>query len=80
MITAKLSNGALVIGIEARNVEHLKAGHPFHLHGSQVGGFDGVTELLIVYGDTLKQVYDQLNEASGGQLPPFVQPKRRDDA
>ena len=75
MIRAKLSNGALVIGIEARNVEHFKAGRPLHLHGAEIGGFDGVTQLYIVYGETLKDVYDEINNASGGQLPPFEEPQ-----
>jgi len=80
MIKAKLSNGALVLGIEERNVEHLKAGHPLHLLAEEVGGFAGVTQLLIVYGETLKKVYDELNDACGGQLPPFVEPQRRSDS
>lgn len=80
MIKAKLSNGALVLGIEARNVEHFKAGHPLHMHGAAIGGFDGVTELYIVYGNTLRDVYEELNKATGGQLPPFVEPQRKHDA
>ena len=76
MIKLKLSNGALVLAIEARNVEHFRAGHPLHLHGAEIGGFDGVTELYIVYGNTLRDAYDEINKNLGGQLPPFDEPKR----
>ena len=72
-----MQNGTLVLGIEARNIEHFKAGHPMHIGGAEIGGFGNVTELLIVYGDTLRDVYDQLNEACGDQLPPFVEPQRK---
>ena len=81
MLKAKLSNGALVLGIEARNIDHFKAGHPLHLYGAEIGGFDGVTELYIVYGETLRDVYEQIDRAlGGGQLPPFVEPKKRQNA
>jgi hypothetical protein len=76
VLRLKLSNGALVLGIDARNVEHFKAGHPLHFHGAEIGGFDGVTQLYIVYGETLRDVYDEINKASGGQLPPYEEPQR----
>lgn len=68
MIKLKLSNGALVLGIEARNIEHFKAGHPMHFHGTEIGGFGNVTELYIVYGETLRDVYDEINKSLGGQI------------
>jgi hypothetical protein len=76
VIKLKLSNGALVLGIEARNIEHFKAGHPLHMHGTEIGGFDGVTALYIVYGETLNDAYTEINKALGGQLPPFEEPQR----
>jgi hypothetical protein len=76
MIKAKLSNGALLLGIEERNIAHFRAGHPLFLHGAEIGGFADVTQLIIVYGTTLKDVYEQLNDATGGQLPPFLEPEK----
>lgn len=75
MIKLKLSNGALVLAIEARNVEHFKAGRPLHLHGAEIGGFGNVTQLYIVYGETLREAYDEINKNLGGQLPPFEEPQ-----
>jgi hypothetical protein len=79
MIKLKLTNGVLVLAIEARNVEHFKAGHPLHVHGAEIGGFGNVTELYIVYGDTLHAAYTEINKALGGGLPPFVEPQKRSD-
>jgi hypothetical protein len=78
LIKAKLSDGSLVLGIESRNVDKLKDGQPIHVHGTEIGGFDGATQIYIMYGETLRDVYDELNEASGGQLPPFEEPQRQE--
>lgn len=67
MLIARLSNGVMVLGIDAENVKRLKEGKPILKALSQFGGKD---DILIIYGDTLDDVQRELAEASDGPLPP----------
>lgn len=66
MLIARLSNGVMVLGIDAENVKRLKEGKPILKALSQFGGKDDV---LIIYGDTLDDVQRELETAQGSPLP-----------
>jgi hypothetical protein len=67
MIRARLSNGSFVLGIDANNLRELKAGHPIVVDLTDNGGMDII---MIVYGETLTDIMEELQEASGAPLPP----------
>jgi hypothetical protein len=66
MITARISNGTFILGIDAENVRQLKGGQPIHVSLSEFGGTDNVA---IMYGETLASIRNEL-EAVFGPLPP----------
>lgn len=65
MLIAKLSSGTILLGIDAENVKRLKAGQPILKSLAQFGGTDDV---VIVYGDSLKDIQREL-EKHFGPLP-----------
>lgn len=67
MIRARTSDGRYILGLDARNVQRLKAGEPIVADLSQMGGRDVV---MIVYGETYQAIMDELAEATGAPLPP----------
>lgn len=67
MIKARLSDGRFILGLDAINVQRLQAGQPIACSLAQVGGTD---DLIIMFGPTLQDIVDQLQQANGGPLPP----------
>lgn len=70
MIRARLSNGDFLFGIDAENVRRLRNGHPIVVDLTLMGGTD---KFLIMYGETMQHVADELERMTGQKLPP-VQP------
>jgi hypothetical protein len=66
MLRARLSNGVFILGIDAENVKRLKDGKPILVSLAELGGHDDV---MIMYGDTLLDIQDELEQASGSKLP-----------
>jgi hypothetical protein len=66
MIRARLSNGVFLLGIDSENVKRLKEGKPIVLSLAELGGTDDV---MIVYGETLKDIVEALEAATGQPLP-----------
>lgn len=66
MIRARLSNGTYLMGIDAENVKRLKAGQPIEIDLTLLGGTDKV---VLMYGETMQAIVDELQEASGQKLP-----------
>jgi hypothetical protein len=66
MIRARTSDGTFILGIDAENVKRLKQGKPIIVCLSELGGTDNV---LIMYGDTLQDIQNELERASGQPLP-----------
>lgn len=64
MIVARATNGMFILGIDAENVKRLKEGKPIL---KCLGQFGGTDDVLIVYGDTLDDVQNEL--AKLGPLP-----------
>lgn len=62
MIKAKLSNGAIILGLSALNIERLKADSPIKFDGRPLG-FPG--DVFIVYGETEVAILHELNLAEG---------------
>lgn len=67
MIRARLSNGDYLFGIDAENVRRLLAGMPIVVDLALMGGQN---KILIVYGADMADLTRQLEEATGGPLPP----------
>jgi hypothetical protein len=63
VIKALLSNGTVILGLSAMNVERLKAGDPIKFDGRPLG-FPG--DVGIVYGETELAILHDLQEAEGG--------------
>ena len=74
MLRARMNNGAFILGIDAENVDRLKNGQPILVCLAELGGSDDV---LIMYGDTLQDIKNELERASGQPLP---EPKSLDKA
>jgi len=74
MIHARLSNGDFLFGIDAENVRRLRNGHPIVVDLTLMGGTD---RFLIMYGETMQHVADELERMTGQKLPP-VQPMPRE--
>lgn len=66
MIRARLSNGVFILGIDAENVKRLKEGKPIMVSLAELGGSDDV---LIMYGETMQAIAQELERASGEPLP-----------
>ncbi len=62
MIKARLSNGTLILGLSAVNLERLKANEPILFDGRPFG-FSG--NIGIVYGETEEAITRDLLRASG---------------
>lgn len=62
MLIARAGNGMMILGIDAENVRRLKDGKPILKALSQFGGKD---DILIIYGETLQDVRQQLEKAWG---------------
>lgn len=67
MLRARLGNGLFILGLESENIRRLKAGEPIVVSLAQIGGTDDV---MIMYGDTLQDIIDELERASGQPMPP----------
>ena len=67
MIRAKLANGDFLFGIDAENVRRLKEGKPIVVDMSEIGGHD---KFILMYGDTMQDIVDELSKATGQDLPP----------
>jgi hypothetical protein len=65
VIVARLSNGAFLLGVDAKNIELLKAGKPIVKRLEEFGGKDIV---YIMYGDDLDNIKAQI-EAVFGKIP-----------
>ena len=74
MLRARMNDGTFILGIDAENVKRLKDGQPIIVCLSELGGMDDV---LIMYGDTLQDIKNELERASGQPLP---EPKSLDEA
>ncbi len=77
MLRARLSNGTFLLGMDATNVKRLKAGDPIVVDLSLLGGRD---RFMLVYGDTLQAIMQELERVTGEKLPPaqpFHDPKDR---
>lgn len=66
MIRARLSNGTYLMGLDAENVRRLQSGQPIEIDLTLLGGTDKV---VLVYGETMQAIVDELEEASGQKLP-----------
>lgn len=66
MLRARLSSGTFILGIDAENIERLKAGQPIVVSLAELGGTDDV---VIMYGETLEAIAKELEKASGQKLP-----------
>lgn len=67
MIQARLTDGSFLFCFDAENVRRLKDHKPLHIDLTRLGGTD---KLVIVYGDTQKDILDALEQLQGGPLPP----------
>jgi hypothetical protein len=70
MLRARLTNGKMVLGLDAGNVDRLMEGKPIVVDFSELGGSD---QVMIMYGPTLQHVLAQLEQATGqslGVVPP----------
>jgi hypothetical protein len=68
-MTTKDGRPMLLLGIEAENVKRLKEGQPIHVNGRED---DLPIDVVIMYGETLQDVLDDLVKA-GVQLPSMKQ-------
>ena len=66
MLRARLNNGVFILGIDAENVRRLKDGQPILVALAEMGGTDDV---IIMYGDTYKDIADELRKETGKELP-----------
>lgn len=62
------------MGLDAENVRRLKDGQPIEIDLAPLGGTDKV---LLVFGETMQAILDELQEATGQKLPtPQPMPKK----
>lgn len=66
MLKIKMSDGPVVLGIDAENVRRLRAGQPIVVNLAELGGADMV---CIMYGDTLADIKREIEQATGEPLP-----------
>lgn len=74
MLRARMNDGVFILGIDAENVNRLKNGQPILVCLAELGGTDDV---LIIYGETLKDIQNELEAATG---QPFPEPQTLSDA
>lgn len=72
MIKARSGN-LLILGLEAMNVERLKAGNPMLIKLSELGVPNTDLRVVITYGDTQEEILAQL-ERDLGLKPPSIDP------
>lgn len=66
MLRARTSNGVFILGLDAENIRRLKAGKPILVSLAEMGGSDDV---MIMAGETLEDIKNELENASGSKLP-----------
>ena len=66
MLRARTSNGVFVLGLDAENIERLVSGKPILVSLAELGGTDDV---LIMAGNTLDDIKNELESAQGAPLP-----------
>jgi hypothetical protein len=66
VLIARTSEGLIILGIDAENVKRLKEGKPILKALAQFGGKD---DIVILYGDTVDDLKQQI-ERVWGPLPP----------
>lgn len=75
MIKARKGD-AVIFGLDANNIERLKAGHPIPIHMEDIGG-GVVRHIMIMYGETMGDIVNEFK--TQGLLPPdfkFEPPKK----
>ena len=72
MLIARLSNGAMILGLEEENLKRLKKGDPILKALSQYGGTD---DIIIIYGKDTQAIKDQLEQVCGPLPTPMILPK-----
>ena len=73
MLRAVTHRGDFVFGLDAENVRRLTEGFPIVVSLDELGGKGTV---LIVYGETLDDIKQDLEEATGEPLPPATTPDK----
>lgn len=66
MLRARIAGGPFILGIDAENVKRLKEGRPILVSLAELGGTDDV---LILFGETMDDIRQELERASGAPLP-----------
>lgn len=70
MLKVKLSNGLIILGVDKENIYRLvERDEPMVLSLKDVGGTD---EICIMYGDTLKDIQNYIEQASGKKFPKSI--------
>lgn len=67
MLRARTNTGLIILGLDATNIEKLKAGFPINIDLATVGGQG---DLVIMYGETLGDVQKELEKVTGQKMPP----------
>jgi hypothetical protein len=67
MLKARTNSGTFILGLDAENIARLKEGKPILVSLAEIGGTDDV---LIMYGDTIDAIKQELEKATGSPLPP----------
>jgi len=62
MLRARLSNGDFLFGVDAENIRRLTHGMPLMVDLTSLGGTD---KLLIVFGPTMHDIMEQLEQTIG---------------
>lgn len=75
MIRARLSDGRFLLGFDAENIRRLQAGEGIVVDLSAHGGTD---RIIIVYGNTLADIMDDLTQAFGTLPPAQPMPPKQD--
>ena len=64
---------ALVLGIDANNVERLKKDYPIWVNKAEIDNGEPIETIIIMYGETLQHIVETMQH--DGLLPPdFVMP------
>jgi hypothetical protein len=67
MLKARTNSGTFILGLDAENIARLKEGKPILVSLAEIGGTDDV---LIMYGDTIDAIKQELEKSTGRPLPP----------
>lgn len=65
MIRARLNDGTLILGIDAENVRRLRADQAINVALDDIGGNTGLTRIMIMYGNTLQDIQNELEKVLG---------------